>query len=205
MSKKDWRQMPAQDVLDGTYVNIFQYKSGSQRMYAYSMEMISVIMDKNSRSENSAFIVPVGPTQQYPILADLINACDVSLKNTYFYNMDEYTLDDGAFIPKGDPLSFRGIMDDLFYNRVKPELVMAEDHRWFPTLGREDEMWQHMQGVGGIDICFGGIGINGHVAFNEALYGDDARSRCRFPRRPACAATSHPRAQGWGTSGGLQP
>jgi glucosamine-6-phosphate deaminase len=28
---------------------------------------------------------------------------------------------------------------------------------------------RNIEDVGGIDICFGGIGINGHIAFNEAL------------------------------------
>ena len=181
---KDWRLMPVQDVLDGTHVQIRPYESYSQRIFAYAMEMIKVIREKNSRGENSAFIVPVGPTQQYPLLADVINACDISLKNTYFYNMDEYTLEDGAFIPIDDPLSFRGIMNELFYNRIKPELVMDEKHRWFPMLGREKEMWQHMQGVGGVDICFGGIGINGHVAFNEALYSDDTMGWEEFAALP---------------------
>jgi len=180
----DWRTMPAQAVVDGTHVKIYQIPNAYHRIFAYAMEMIAVIRDKNSRGENSAFIIPVGPDMQYPIIAEVVNAANISLKNTYFYNMDEYTLSDGTFIPIDDPLSFRGVMKRKFYDRVRPDLIMDEDHRWFPTFGREEEMWRHMQSVGGIDICFGGIGINGHVAFNEALYADDPRGWDEFAALP---------------------
>jgi len=180
----DWRVMPADDVIGGTHVKVYPFDDNSQRMFAYAMEMIKVIIDKNSRNENSAFIVPVGPTEQYPYIADVVNANNISLKNTYFFNMDEYTLADGTFIPKDDPLSFRAEMDLTFYSRVRPDLVMDEDHRWFPEFNREEEMWEKIKSVGGVDICFGGIGINGHVAFNEALYADDPRGWDEFAALP---------------------
>jgi glucosamine-6-phosphate deaminase len=181
----DWRTKTAREVIGDTSVKIYQFNSEYQKIFAYAMEMLEVIQKNNNAGKNSAFIVPVGPSTQYPILADVINACGISLKNTYFYNMDEYTQSDGTFIAIDDPLSFRAAMNRLFYDRINGELVMDEDHRWFPTPGREEEMWKHMQSVGGIDICFGGIGVNGHVAFNEALYLDDSRSWEEFASLPS--------------------
>ena len=180
----DWRTKSAQSVMNDTHVKIYPIDSNHERIFAYAMEMIAVIQAKNLRGENSAFIVPIGPVAQYPILVDVINACNISLKNTYFFQMDEYAMEDGSFISMDDPLSFRGTLKRLFYDRVRPDLVMDEDHRWCPTKGREEEMWRRIQEVGGVDICFGGIGLNGHVAFNESLYTDDCRGWDDFAALP---------------------
>jgi len=54
-----------------------------------------------------------------------------------------------------------------FYDRVRPELVMPESQRHFPEPGKEAEYDRMIEELGGVDACFGGLGINGHLAFNE--------------------------------------
>ena len=60
-----------------------------------------------------------------------------------------------------------------FYDRVDESLVMPESQRHFPEPGHEKEYDELIAGLGGVDMCFGGLGINGHVAFNEAAEADD--------------------------------
>ncbi len=65
-------------------------------------------------------------------------------------------------------MSFRGFMDRAVYHKLKPELVMPEEQRIFPNPDQLSYIPKLIEQLGGVDICFGGIGINGHVAFNEA-------------------------------------
>ena len=82
--------------------------------------------------------------------------------------MDEYLTDDLEWIDHEHPLSFRGFMDRTVYSKIKPELVMPKEQRVFPDPKDPDRMGKLIDELGGVDICFGGIGINGHLAFNEA-------------------------------------
>ena len=70
-------------------------------------------------------------------------------------------------------MSFYGRMKREFYDRVDPELVMPESQRHFPEPGREAQYDRMLEDLGGADMCFGGLGINGHVAFNEAVDAGD--------------------------------
>lgn len=138
-----------------------------------ALTMLEEIQHHNARNEKTVMIVPVGPTEQYPILAELVNRLNVSLKNVHFFNMDEYMTDPETVIPESDPMSFHGRMKREFYDRVKPELVMPESQRHFPEPGHEAEYDRMIEELGGVDLCLGGLGINGHVAFNEAAEADD--------------------------------
>lgn len=135
---------------------------------AIAEEMVSEIKRKNALGEKTVFICPVGPVGQYPFFVEMVNAENISLKDVWFINMDEYLTDDKQWIPKEHRLSFRGFMDRAVYTKIKPELVMPEEQRVFPDPNKLDYIPKLIEKLGGVDICFGGIGINGHVAFNEA-------------------------------------
>ena len=132
-----------------------------------ALTMLEEIVKRNEKGEKTVMIVPVGPTQQYPILAEMVNRLGVSLKNVHFFNMDEYMPTPTETIAKDDPMSFFGRMKREFYDRVRPDLVMPESQRHFPEPGKEQELDALIESLGGVDVCFGGLGINGHVAFNE--------------------------------------
>ena len=131
-------------------------------------EMVQEIKRKNALGERTVFICPVGPVGQYTYFVGQVNREKISLKDVWFINMDEYLTDDRQWIAKEHRLSFRGFMDRMVYTMVKPELLMPESQRIFPDPNEPDKIWETIQRLGGVDICFGGIGINGHVAFNEA-------------------------------------
>ena len=131
-------------------------------------EMADEIKRKNALGEKTVFICPVGPVGQYPYFVEMVNSEDISLKNVWFLNMDEYLTDEKEWIGKDHRLSFRGFMERTVYTKIRPDLVMPESQRVFPDPKDPENMWRTIQALGGVDICFGGIGINGHVAFNEA-------------------------------------
>ncbi len=133
-----------------------------------AVEMAETIKQNNAENKTTVFICPVGPVGQYPYFVDMVNEENISLKNVWFINMDEYLTDDKQWVPVDHPLSFRGFMERTVYTKVKPELVMPKEQRVFPDPNNIDYIPELIEKLGGVDICFGGIGINGHVAFNEA-------------------------------------
>jgi glucosamine-6-phosphate deaminase len=123
---------------------------------------------KAAGREKVVFILPVGPVGQYDILAERCNRENLSLRDLVAINMDEYLAADGRdLIPLSDPLSFRRHMDEHFYGRLNSRLAPPADQRIFPhplALSRTPEI---IARCGGCDVCFGGVGITGHVAFND--------------------------------------
>ena len=115
-----------------------------------------------------SFIMPVGPTQPYRLMAEKINYRQISLKNVRFFFMDEYVDDEkDRLIPKSNPLSFRGQIGPLLFDRIRPDLLMPKSQVIFPTPENVKDLPKMIKDAGGIEVCYGGIGIHGHVAFNE--------------------------------------
>lgn len=145
-----------------------------------AMVMLDEIIQNNKLGKNTVMIVPVGPTDQYKIFAKMVNTLGVSLKNVHFFNMDEYLITPTEAIDPGHFMSFHKRMDDELYSRLDPDLTIPEDQRHFPIPGREKEYDKMIEELGGVDLCLGGLGINGHIAFNEAAEEDDPISTDAF-------------------------
>ncbi|MCL2832495.1 MAG: glucosamine-6-phosphate isomerase [Treponema sp.] len=135
--------------------------------YHIALDMVDHISVNNRQGKHTVFIVPVGPIGQYAKLRWMCSRHRISLKNVWFINMDEYILPDGKAVPLDNPLSFEGFMVNEFYNKMEPELNIPENQRIFPRPGREHEIGELIEKLGGVDVTYGGVGINGHVAFNE--------------------------------------
>jgi glucosamine-6-phosphate deaminase len=129
--------------------------------------MLHEIRSAQAAGRGATLIVPVGPVDQFPLLAAMINEERVDCRDTVLINMDEYLTDDDQLVPVEHPLSFRGFMNRLFYDRLDPELAPPPERRVFPDAQDPGAIGRLIAARGGVDTCFGGIGINGHFAFNE--------------------------------------
>ena len=164
----DYYHISAQELGKGAKLPILKLGDSGEVFYEMAAEMCAAIRANNAAGKPTVFICPVGPVGQYPIFVRLVNREQLSLRNCWFINMDEYLTDDGQWIAEENPLSFRGFMAREVYGKIAPELLMPEEQRVFPDPadpGRGDRL---IEELGGVDIAFGGIGINGHLAFNEA-------------------------------------
>lgn len=132
-----------------------------------ALSMLECVLKCQRENRPCVMIVPVGPTDQYPVLAELVNRLRISLKHVHFFNMDEYLITPEQAIAEDHFMSFHSRMNSEFYSRVDPELVMPESQRHFPVPGREKEYDEAIAALGNAEMCFGGLGINGHIAFNE--------------------------------------
>lgn len=145
-----------------------------------ALTMLEEIIYHNQRNERTVLIVPVGPTAQYLILADMVNRLNISLKNVHFFNMDEYLITPDTVIDENDVMSFKDRMKRDFYDKLRPELTIPENQRHFPAPGKEVQYDKLIESLGSADLCLGGLGINGHVAFNEALEPTDTMTPDEF-------------------------
>ena len=134
---------------------------------AFAREIADEIKARNAAGEPTRLILPVGPIGQFPLLAEICNRERISWQNVWTYNMDEYCDWEGRSIPLDHPLSFEGYMRGEFFARLDPDLRIPDDHVFFPRPERIDEVSEKIAELGGIDSCYGGIGVHGHVAFNE--------------------------------------
>ena len=125
------------------------------------------IKTNNTAGRPTKLILPVGPVGQYPILADIVNAEKISLKQCWFFMMDEQCDDSGVVLPDDHPLSFRGHLEELFLDRVERNLAVPAEQVVFPSHDNVDTLKEKIESLGGIDTTYGGIGIHGHVAYNE--------------------------------------
>jgi glucosamine-6-phosphate deaminase len=143
------------------------FKDSETLFFEIAQEIVKEIKKNNSENKKSLLIVPLGPVGQYKYLAEIVNSQGICLHNVTFINMDEYMWDENTVIEKNNSLSFKKVMYDEFYNKVDKELIMPECQRIFPDLKNKQVIQRLIQEHGGVDLCIGGIGINGHVAFNE--------------------------------------
>lgn len=163
----DYYHIPADDLGHDARLPLKVLGSSGEVFYEMALDMVHQIEHNNAAGRHTVLICPVGPVGQYPIFVRLVNERSLSLRDCWFVNMDEYLTDDGEWIGESNPLSFRGFMAREVYGRIRPELLMAPDQRVFPDPHDTGRMERLIDGLGGVDLCLGGIGITGHLAFNE--------------------------------------
>lgn len=162
----DYLGVPAERLGEGSGMGLMTVGDANDLARRMAADVFAEL-ERGLQGRPATLIIPVGPVDQFPLLAEMLNARRVSCREAMFINMDEYLADGDEYVNRDHPLSFRGFMDRTFYDRLDPELAPREENRVFPDPGNPDEVERLIAARGGVDACFGGIGINGHVAFNE--------------------------------------
>jgi len=132
----------------------------------------------NQHTEKRPFVLglPTGssPLGTYKALIDLHKQGKVSFKNVVTFNMDEY-----IGIPEDHPESYHSFMWNNFFNHVdieKDNVNILNGNA--PDVEEECQLYEEkINQYGGIDLFMGGIGPDGHIAFNEP--GSSLQSRTR--------------------------
>jgi glucosamine-6-phosphate deaminase len=107
---------------------------------------------------------PIGPTEQLPLVARLVNELELPLAHAHFWGMDEWVID-GRPVPPTHPLSFERADRELCFNRIRPDLRIPDANLHFPTdLDAYRRSWE--AGVRCV-VMQGGQGDVKHWAFND--------------------------------------
>jgi len=133
----------------------------------FANDIASEIQENNAQNRSTRLILPVGPSGQYPILANIIKRKKLSLKNCWFFFMDEYCDEFGKSLSLDHPLSFKRILKESFLDKLEKNNDLGLKQVIFPDESNIEKISEKIDEIGGIDTCYGGIGIHGHIAFNE--------------------------------------
>jgi len=107
---------------------------------------------------------PIGPTEQLPLVARLVNELAPDLRHAHFWGMDEWVMD-GKEVPITHPLSFAKADMELCFNRIRPDLRMPPENIHFPKADTAEYIasWRKARCV----VMQGGQGEVKHWAFND--------------------------------------
>jgi len=137
---------------------------------------------------------PIGPTEQLPIVAQIVNDLNINLKNCHFWGMDEWYFD-GKAAGLDFPLGFAKADLDLCFNRIRPELRMPDENLHFPN--GDLEVYKKSYDQFRCIIMQGGQGETKHWAFNdpvprEGQYKDAPPSPEEYRKKTTRVVDLHP-------------
>lgn len=109
---------------------------------------------------------PIGPTEQLPLVARLVNELEIDLRHAHFWAMDEWVIGDKE-VSVDHPLSFERADRELCFNRIRPDLRMPETNLHFPKIDLRPYLasWDAARCV----VMQGGQGEVKHWAFNDPV------------------------------------
>jgi glucosamine-6-phosphate deaminase len=149
---------------------------------------------------------PIGPTEQLPLVARLVNELELDLRHAHFWGMDEWVVD-GREAPEDFPLSFAKADMELCFNRIHPRLQMPRENIHFPQADATDYVRSYDRAR--CLVMQGGQGEVKHWAFNdppkrEGKYQDQPPTPAEYRRLSTRIVDLHPMTiiQNARTSGG---
>jgi glucosamine-6-phosphate deaminase len=109
---------------------------------------------------------PIGPTEQLPMVARLVNALELDLRHAHFWGMDEWVVD-GRAVSADHALSFERADRALCFDRIRSDLRMPEENLHFPKVDLTEykASWDRARCV----VMQGGQGEVKHWAFNDPV------------------------------------
>jgi glucosamine-6-phosphate deaminase len=167
LTKKDVQEMPPEQLAERSGIPVVIVDDYDSLYDAVAEMMIETILHK--KGQKVTMILPVGPTQQYPVLARKVRERKISLRNLWTFNMDEFLDRNGRTIPVTHPMSFKGTMMEDFYDLLPEELRMPIEQMHFPRYDNMDEINEAFDrhAPDGVDLCLAAVGPEGHIAFDE--------------------------------------
>ncbi len=152
-------------------IRVIDDRAGFYR--AFAEDIVGRIRSARDEGRRFVAILPVGPMPQYELVARMVNEERLALHHVHTFNMDEYANEDGETAPVSWPGSFQRAMRDRFLALVDPELRPPADQIHFPSREAIGDYSARIEDLGGADVCYGGIGWCGHIAFWESHLGHE--------------------------------
>lgn len=122
--------------------------------------------------------LPTGssPLGMYAELIKMYKAQKVSFENVVTFNMDEY-----IGLPPEHPQSYHYFMQENFfkYINIKAKNINLLDGMTKDYAKECLRYEEKMQSYGGVDLFVGGVGEDGHIAFNEPFSSLQSRTRVK--------------------------
>jgi len=135
-------------------------------------EVVAALKRATHEGRQLMVIGPVGPLN-YSHWAELMNREQTNGAHLVTVNMDEYVEENGELVDESHPLSFRRFMKETLFDRLKGEARVPAENIHFPSPTSPELTTQLIEAHGGADLCYGGMGVTGHFAFNDPPPADE--------------------------------
>ncbi|MBK9390694.1 MAG: glucosamine-6-phosphate isomerase [Bacteroidetes bacterium] len=151
---------------------------------------------KQSTADNPVGICgPIGPTEQLPLVARMVNELKINLFNSHFWGMDEWYVD-GKELDSSNPISFEKADRDMCFNLIEKNLRMPDSNMHFPKADITPYIKSWESGIR-CAVMQGGQGDTKHWAFNdpvkrEGKYKDTPPTPEEFRKLTARVVDLHP-------------
>jgi len=166
-------------------------KKDQSEIGRWTSAYIAEKINKAKPTEKNPFVLglPTG-SSPLPVYKELIKMCNsgkVSFRHVITFNMDEY-----VGLDEKHPESYHYFMHDNLFNHVDiPKKSINILNGNAKDLEKECEDYEKkIRDVGGIDLFLGGIGPDGHIAFNEPGSSLTSRTRIKTLRYDTILANS---------------
>ena len=133
---------------------------------AEALEYISA-WKQATQHEPAGICGPIGPTEQLPLVARLVNELEINLSNAHFWGMDEW-YENGREVDVTHPLSFEKADRELCFNRINEKFSIPEKNLHFPKADTSDFIKSWEIGIK-CAVMQGGQGDVKHWAFNDPV------------------------------------
>ena len=109
---------------------------------------------------------PIGPTEQLPLVARLVNELELDLRYAHFWGMDEWVVG-GRAVDADHPLSFEKADRQMCFDRIDRSLSIPEENLHFPKADASTYIgsWEGVRCA----TMQGGQGDIKHWAFNDPV------------------------------------
>jgi glucosamine-6-phosphate deaminase len=139
-----------------------------QTTFAFSYLMDIVAGIKRALDEGRRYVVILpAPNPQYALVAQMINQLRIPCHHVHTFNMDEYADENGRTAPREWKGGFQYWMYHDLFDRIDPALRIPDAQIHFPSSENVNDYSSMIEDLGGADVCYGGIGWAGHIAFFE--------------------------------------
>jgi glucosamine-6-phosphate deaminase len=185
---------------------VVMYDSIEEFYVAEALEYVHA-WQQSSADHPAGICGPIGPTEQLPLVARIVNDLGINVRDAHFWGMDEWVDPQGNPVPIDHPLSFARADMELCFNHIRGDLRMPDEHLHFPT-GDLDEYSRSYDQVRCV-VMQGGQGEVKHWAFNdpprrEGTYAEEPPSPAEYRKLATRVTDLHPMTviQNARTSGG---
>ena len=164
---KDWYEYDAEMLSKESGARIETVETDVDLYYAMALSLYEEL--EAARGADLVCIMPVGPVFQYRRFIRLLKRRPLDLSHLHLFFMDEYLDEDGRWISEESPLSFHGFIRRELIDPMPPEMGLDPAHIHFPDPADPAAYDRLIISLGGVDLCHAGVGIVGHLAFNEPI------------------------------------
>ena len=146
----------------------------------WAAEYVAAQINAKAAVSNEPFVLglPTGstPLGMYKGLIELCKEGKVSFANVITFNMDEY-----VGLPEEHPESYHSFMWNNFFSHIdiKKENVNILNGNAADLDAECADYEARIEAAGGIDLFIGGVGEDGHLAFNEPFSSLNSRTRIK--------------------------